>query len=115
MSSEISRYDQTPLDDIFNSYTQKKVIYFADVREVITKEDKIFDQFIIEGKFFTKLWDTVQYIIKCNMRGRDTVKDDGSNKVSHNEAKISPLKENEKKVKTRVCFSEAENNILIVT
>lgn len=49
------------------------------------------------------------------MRGRDTLKDDGSNKVSHNEAKISPLKENEKKVKTRVCFSEAENNILIVT
>ena len=32
------------------------------------------------------------------MRGRDTVKDDGSNNVSHNEAKISPLKEKEKKV-----------------
>ena len=46
------------------------------------------------------------------MRGPDTVKDDGSNEVSHNETKKSPLKENENKVKTRVCFSEAENEFI---
>ena len=46
------------------------------------------------------------------MRGLDTAKDDGSNEVSHNETKKSPLKENENKVKTRVCFSEAENEFI---
>ena len=39
------------------------------------------------------------------MRGCDTVKDDGSNVVSDNEANKSRLKENEDKVKTRVCLS----------
>ena len=112
MSSKITRYEQIPFEDIFSSYIEKKVIYLADVREVVTKEDKIFDQFVIDDKFLIKVRDTVRYIIKCNMRGCDIVKDDGSNEVSDNEAKKSPLKENENKVKTRVCFSEAENEFI---
>ena len=46
------------------------------------------------------------------MTGRETVKDDGSNEVSDNEAKRSPLKKDENKVKTRVSFSEAENQFV---
>ena len=46
------------------------------------------------------------------MRGRETVKDDGSNEVSDNETKRSPLKENENKVKTRNPFSKAENEFI---
>ena len=42
------------------------------------------------------------------MRGCDTVKDDGSNVVSDHEANKSPLKENEDKVKTRVCLSACD-------
>ena len=68
-------------------------------------ENKIFDQFVIDNKFLLKLRDTVRYITKSNMRGCDTVKDDSSNVVSDNEANKSPLKENEDKVKTRVCLS----------
>ena len=68
-------------------------------------ENKIFDQFVIDNKFLIKLRDTVRYIRKSNMRGCDTVKDDGSNVVSDNEANKSRLKENEDKVKTRVCLS----------
>ena len=68
-------------------------------------ENKIFDQFVIDNKFLIKLRDTVRYITKSNMRGCDTVKDDGSNVVSDNEANKSRLKENEDKVKTRVCLS----------
>ena len=68
-------------------------------------ENKIFDQFVVDNKFLIKLRDTVRYITKSNMRGCDTVKDDGSNEVSDNEANISLLKENENKVKTRVCLS----------
>ena len=68
-------------------------------------ENKTFDQFVIDNKFLLKLRDTVRYITKSNMRGCDTVKDDGSNVVSDHEANKSPLKENEDKVKTRVCLS----------
>ena len=68
-------------------------------------ENKIFDQFVVDNKFLIKLRDTVRYITKSNMRGCDTVKDDGSRVVSDNEANKSPLKENEDKVKTRVCLS----------
>ena len=46
------------------------------------------------------------------MTGRETVKDDGSNEVSDNEAKRSPFKKDENKVKTRVSFSEAENQFV---
>ena len=67
-------------------------------------ENKVFDQFVVDNKFIIKLRDTVRYITKSNMRGCDTVKDDGSNVVSDNEANKSPLKQNEDKVKTRVCF-----------
>ena len=112
MSSKITRYEQIPFEDIFSNYIEKKVIYLADVREVVTKEDKIFDQFVIDDKFLIKVRDTVRYIIKCNMRGCDTVTDDGSNEVSDDEAKKSPLKENENKAKTRVSFSEAENEFI---
>ena len=68
-------------------------------------ENKIFDQFVVDNKFLIKLRDTVRYITKSNMRGCDTVKDDSSNVVSDNEANKSSLKENEDKVKTRVCLS----------
>ena len=57
-------------------------------------EHKIFDQFVIENKFLIKLRDTVRYITKSNMRDCDTVKDDGSDEVSDNEANIFLLKEN---------------------
>ena len=67
-------------------------------------EIKIFDQFAIDNKFLLKLRDTVRYITKSNMRGCDTVKDDGSNVVSDNEANKSRLKENEDKANTRVCL-----------
>ena len=68
-------------------------------------ENKIFDQFVIDNKFLLKLRGTVRYITKSNMRACDTVKDDSSNVVSDNEANKSSLKENEDKVKTRVCLS----------
>ena len=68
-------------------------------------ENKVFDQFVVDNKFLIKLRDTVRYITKSNMRGCDTVKDDGSNVVSDNEANKSPLKENEDNIKTRVCLS----------
>ena len=42
------------------------------------------------------------------MRGYNTVKDDGSNVVSDNEANKSLLKENEDKVKARVCLSACD-------
>ena len=71
-------------------------------------ENKIFDQFVVDNKFLIKLRDTVRYITKSNMRGCDTVKDDGSNVVSDNEANRPPLKENEDKVKTRVCLSACD-------
>ena len=71
-------------------------------------ENKIFDQFVVDNKFLIKLRDTVRYITKSNMRGCDTVKDDGSNVVSDNEANRSPLKENEDKVMTRVCLSACD-------
>ena len=71
-------------------------------------EIKIFDQFVIDNKCLIKLWDTIRYITKSNMRGSDTVTDDGSSVVSDNEANNSPLKENENKVKTRVCLSVCE-------
>ena len=71
-------------------------------------ENKIFDQVVVDNKFLIKLRDTVRYITKSNMRGCDTVKDDGSNVVSDNEANRSPLKENEDKVKTRVCLSACD-------
>ena len=71
-------------------------------------ENKIFDQFVVDNKFLIKLRDTVRYITKSNMRGCDTVKDDGSNVVSDHEANKSPLKENEDKVKTRVCLSACD-------
>ena len=50
-------------------------------------KNKIFDQFVIDNKFLIKLRDTVRYITKSNMRGCDTVKDDGSNVFSDNEPK----------------------------
>ena len=71
-------------------------------------KNKIFDQFVIDNKFLIKLRDTVRYITKSNMRGCDTVKDDGSNVVSDNEPNKSRLKENEDKVKTRVCLSACD-------
>ena len=80
--------------------------------EVATMEDKIFDQFVIGDKFLVAVRDTVRYIIKCNMRSRETVKDDGSNEVSDNEAKKSPLQENQNKVKRTVSFSEVENEFI---
>ena len=75
-------------------------------------EDKVFDQFVIDGKFLIKVRDALRYIIQCNMRGCETLKDDASNEVCDTEAKRSPLKENENKVKTRVSFSEAENKFI---
>ena len=71
-------------------------------------ENKIFDQFAVDNKFLMKLRDTVRYITKSNMRGCDTVKDNGSNVVSDNKANKSPLKGNEDKVKTRVCLSACD-------
>ena len=71
-------------------------------------ENKIFDQFVVDNKFLIKLRDTVRYITKSNMRGCDTVKDDGSNVVSDNEASKSPLKENKDNFKTRVCLSACD-------
>ena len=112
MLSKITRYEQIPFEDIFSSYIEKKANYLADVREVVTKEEKTFEQFVLDDKFLRKVRDNVRYIVKCNMRGRDTVKDDGSNKVSDNEAKKSPLKENENKILIRVCFSETENEFI---
>ena len=109
MSLKISNYDQIPFEDIFSSYIEIKVIYLADVREVVTMEDKISDQFVIDDKFLIKVRDTVRYIIKCNIKCREKEKDDGRNEVSDNEPKRSLLKENENKVKTR--FSEAENEL----
>ena len=64
---------------------------------------------LMTSSYLIKVRDTIWYITKCNMTGRETVKDDGSNEVSDNEAKRSPLKKDENKVKTRVSFSEAEN------
>ena len=112
MLPKITRYDQIPFEDIFSSYIEIKVIYLAGVREVVTMEDKIFDQFVIDDKFLIKVRDTVRCITKYNMRGRETVIDDGSNEVSDNEAKRSPLKENHIKVRTRVSFPEAENEFI---
>ena len=51
MSLKISNYDQIPFEDIFSSYIEIKVIYLADVREVVTMEDKISDQFVIDDKY----------------------------------------------------------------
>ena len=78
-------------------------------------EDKIFDLFVIDDKFLINVRDTVRYIVKCNIRGRETVKDDGSNEVSDNEAKKSLLKENENKVKRSVSFSAAENEYQVTS
>ena len=75
-------------------------------------EDKIFDQFVIDDKFLITVRETVRYIIKCNMRSRETVKDDGSDEFSDNESKKSQLQENQNKVKRTVSFSEAENKFI---
>ena len=96
-----------------SSITTLKKSYFADIREVVTKEYKIFARFVIDDNFLTKVQDTLWYNIKCNMRGLDTVKDDDSNEVPDNKPKNSPLKENKNNVMTKVCFSKAENNIFI--
>ena len=47
---------------------------------------------MLDDKFLIKVRDTVRHIIKCNMRGCETVKNDGSNEVSDNENKKSPIK-----------------------
>ena len=57
---------------------------------------------MFDDKFLIKVRDTVRHIIKCNMRGCETVKNDGSNEVSNNETKKSPLNENENKVNTTI-------------
>ena len=64
-----------------------KKSYFADIREVVTKEYKIFGQFVIDDNFLIKVQDTLWYNIKCNMRGLDTVKDHDSNEVPDNKPK----------------------------
>ena len=96
-----------------SSITTLKKRYFADIREVVTKEYKIFAQFVIDDNFLIKVQDTLWYNIKCNMRGLDTVKDDGSNEVPDSKPKKSPLKENKNNVMAKVCFSKTENNIFI--
>ena len=58
------------------------------------KFKKIFDQFATDDKFLIKVRNTVRYIIKCNKRRPETVKDDGSKEISDNETKRSPLKGN---------------------
>ena len=87
--------------------------------EVATMEDKIFDQFVIGDKFLVTVRDTVRYIIKCNMRSRETVKDDGSNEVSDNEAKNSHYKKTRIKSRERFPFQKLKmslsDNILSAT